>query len=155
MVYCFLIFGLLAFDLLTKALADAFSVHVALIPRFLELNITFNRGAAFSWLSDKSWSQAFFIGLSAVICIAFVIALVKLPKTKRVAKLSFSFLLAGALGNMVDRIAFNYVRDFVDFPWFANCNFADFFITAGCILLFVHILFLDEDALFRKKKEDA
>ena len=65
-----------------------------------------------------------------------MIALVKLPKTKRVAKLSFSFLLAGALGNMVDRIAFNYVRDFVDFPWFANCNFADFFITAGFHTLF-------------------
>lgn len=151
--YFGLMFGLVAIDLLTKALADAYSVKMKLIPGFLELRMCYNTGSAFSFLAGKEWAQTFFIVLTCVVCAVLLVVYFLISPKKKLARLAIAFLVGGAAGNFVDRVALHHVRDFVDFPFFAVCNFADFFITAGCVLLFVHLLFADEDALFRSGKE--
>lgn len=152
-MYATIFFGLLFFDLLSKAIADCFKPHFAIVKGLLEINITHNTGAAFSFLGDKEWAMTFFIILTLIICSILLVMLFVTPSKKVLFKLSLVFLLSGAMGNFVDRVCLAFVRDFVDFPWFANCNFADFFITAGVVMLFVHLLFTDDEALFKKSHE--
>ena len=151
--YFALVFGLIAIDLFTKALADAYLVDVKLIPGLLELRMCYNTGSAFSFLAGKEWAQTFFLILTVVVSAVLLIVFFLIPSDKTLPRLAIAFLLGGAAGNFIDRLFLQHVRDFVDFPFFAVCNFADFFITAGCVMLFVHLLFTDEDALFRLGKD--
>lgn len=152
--------ALVGIDLWTKVLAvtylkgkDAF----VLIPGVLELDYLQNPGAAFGILRDQQW---FFYIITTVMLIAIFIVYFKMPKTKKYLPMHIIliFIVAGALGNFIDRIKFRYVRDFIyfsliDFPKF---NVADSYITVGCILVFIMVLFVykDDDFAFlsRKKK---
>jgi signal peptidase II len=74
--------------------------------------------------------------------------------------IGFGLILAGAIGNFVDRIAFGYVRDFIMFDFwktFPIFNFADCCIVIGCILVCVYFLFLSSDNKSEKvdKKVDS
>lgn len=152
-LYACVFFGLLAFDLGTKAIADCFEPHFPVIKGFLHIDITHNTGAAFSFLGDKEWAMTFFIVLTVFVCIGLTVWLFCTSPKKVLLQLSIVFLISGAMGNFIDRVCLQFVRDFVNFPWFANCNFADFFITAGCVMLFVHLLFTDDEALFKPSHE--
>ena len=61
-------------------------------------------------------------------------------------------IMAGAVGNFIDRIVFQEVRDFLYVEFFANCNVADTAITVGAIMFVIYLLFLDKEALFKKKQ---
>lgn len=156
MIGLLLFFGLVFFDLITKALVDCYSLHVTIIPGVFRLSISYNRGMAFSMLADKEWAQAFFLILTAVALVVMLVLYLKVLKGKTFPRIALIFVMAGAVGNFIDRLAYGYVRDFLDIPFFANCNFADAFITAGVIMLFIYLLFLSEEALFpvRKKKDE-
>ena len=119
---------------------------------FLAIVFTMNPGAAFSFLADASGWQRWF--LSVVAMIAVVLLLVMLYRNTKDRFLSFGFVLvlAGAIGNLIDRVMLGAVVDFIlihwrDFRWPAF-NVADSCITIGAgILLF--------DGLFRKRIERA
>ena len=68
---------------------------------------------------------------------------------------TIAIIIAGALGNFIDRLALKGVRDFIYVTFFANFNVADIAITVGAIMLVVYVLFLDKDALFKIKKKDG
>lgn len=156
MIGVLIFFGLVFFDLITKALADWSQVNTVIIPGVLHLDISYNRGMAFSFLADQPWARTFFLILTTIACIIFVILYFRLAKEKKLARLALVFITAGAVGNFVDRLGYGYVRDFLDIPFFANCNFADAFITAGAIMMLIYLLFVSEDALIplRKRKKD-
>lgn len=155
-LYGGLIVLLLAFDLVTKAVVDAADLKVKLIPGVIEIMMSYNTGSAFSFLAGKPWAQTFFIVLTSIVILVLIAALFLVPSNKRLLKYSLALLIGGALGNLVDRIWLHHVRDFMYLPWFGNsiCNFADYFIVIGCVLLFIHLLFTDEDAIFKFKKKD-
>ena len=141
---------LLAADLLTKHFEEAYSWNFTVIPGFIEVESGIrNPGAGFSWLADKSWGQPFLIALTVVMVVAVMGVILALPERFTILKLSLYMMLAGALGNLVDRIAFGEVRDFV---WLlivdAYCNFADFWIVIGGILAVIDMLFLNEISVF-------
>ena len=141
---------LLAADLLTKHFEEAYSWNFTVIPGFIEVESGIrNPGAGFSWLADKSWGQPFLIALTVVMVVAVMGVILALPERFTILKLSLYMILAGALGNLVDRIAFGEVRDFV---WLlivdAYCNFADFWIVIGGILAVIDMLFLNEISVF-------
>ena len=128
---------------------------VPIIKDVLELTYVENRGAAFGILQGK---RIYFIILAAVILFLFVWLLLKLPPEKKYRKIhmALSLILAGAMGNTIDRWRNGYVVDFIyfkliDFPVF---NVADIYITVTTIWLAVLILFFykEEDFAFLQRK---
>ncbi|HIU01279.1 MAG TPA: signal peptidase II [Candidatus Coproplasma excrementavium] len=142
--------ALLVVDLVTKHFEEAENWKFTVIPGFIEVESGVrNPGAGFSWLADKAWGQPFLIGLTVVMIVAVICIILALPEKFTILKLSLYMILAGAVGNLVDRIMFGEVRDFV---WLlivnAYCNFADFWIVIGGILAVIDMLFLNEVSVF-------
>lgn len=151
---------LLTADLVLKYCAWLYGWEFTVIPKVIEVvPMQYNSGAAFSFLDDKAWAWVFFIVLTFIMLAVMVAAFLLIPKRFTVLKTAIVLIAAGAVGNLVDRLAFHCVRDFVDvwlFGSMACCNFADFWIVFGVILAIVDVLFLDEWAvlpLTKKAKE--
>lgn len=112
---------------------------IELIPYF---NLTYvrNTGAAFSFLSEAGgWQRWFFAILAFIISIVLVVWLAKLKKHEILMAASLSLILGGAIGNLIDRVLYGYVIDFLDvyyqsWHWPAF-NVADSAITLGVILM--------------------
>ena len=167
MLYALLFFVLLLVDQLTKALAYATEVsRLAIIPGYFEIDMlrnpatdNLNTGMSFGIAGDEPWAIPVFIAITCVALVVFLIVVMKLPSKKRFLRVSIVFIMAGAAGNLIDRVALGGVRDFIymnfGFTSFWN-NVADLAITAGAVMFILALLFVDDDALFRfgkKKKE--
>jgi len=136
-------------DLVTKIIfADIFQErysegnfeNIIVIKNILSFTYTENVGAAFSMLSGK-------VPLLIIFSIAFIVMFVYLDvsfkdKSKWMVA-GFSFIVGGAIGNLIDRIFLGYVRDFISFDIlknFAICNIADVFITIGCVCYVIYLI---------------
>jgi signal peptidase II len=137
----------LILDQVSKWFADSLlGPHeaVPLLP-FLDLRKAYNPGAAFSFLSDASgWQRWFFSGLAVLIIGVLVVWLRRLsPGQGRVA-LALALILGGAAGNLVDRVLYGHVIDFIDLyygTWhWPTFNIADSAITLGAVLLILDAL---------------
>lgn len=112
---------------------------VVIMPYF-NLTMAHNEGAAFSFLAQAGgWQRWFFIGLALIISVVLFVWLAKLKSTEKLEAISLSLILGGAIGNVIDRISYGYVVDFIDlyighnhWPVF---NIADSAICIGAILL--------------------
>jgi len=107
---------------------------------FFNLVLVFNSGAAFSFLSDAGgWQKWFFIILALVIS-GWLLVMIRQHATEKLLPLAFTLVLGGALGNVIDRLRFGAVVDFLDFHvagWhWPAFNVADSAITLGVGLLF-------------------
>ena len=116
---------------------------VRLLP-VLDITLTYNKGAAFSFLAEASgWQKWLFAGLAVLVTAAITVWLRRLNgRTQRLLCLSLALIMGGALGNLIDRLRIGHVVDFilahwhrVYFPW--AFNIADSAITVGAVLLFV------------------
>ena len=168
-----LIFGiLLLIDMVTKLFADAYfsqpdaPSQVDIIPGWISLRITYNRGIAYGMGSDSpTAAKIAVIAATGVLMLALAIMYFKLDKNRVWLRMALVFVVAGGLGNLIDRVYYRVwdadalygVRDMVDLSrfGFAVCNFADFFISGGAIALVFALLFFDKDALFPTKKYQA
>lgn len=158
-----LVILLLAVDQASKYLAVMFlkdKPDFQLIPGVFSLHYLENRGSAFGMLQNQ---MLFFLLITVFVLAAAIFFLRRLPKNRHFLPLRIVgyFLVAGALGNFIDRIFHSYVIDFfyfslIDFPVF---NVADIYITVSTIVLFILILFVykEEDfaCLKKKKKENV
>ena len=137
---------LIVADQWTKAWATASLVYrqsVPVIEGFWDWTLVHNYGAAFSFLSDAGgWQRWFFGGLAVVISAALSVMLARTPRSDWRTALPFALVIAGALGNLVDRVRFGYVVDFVDWylgftdlPHWPAFNVADACIVVGAVLL--------------------
>lgn len=122
---------------------------VPAVPGLLCLTYVKNTGAAFSVLQGSRW---FFVAMVVVFAVVLAVLLKRRIITAPVQLWCLAAIFGGGVGNMLDRIFRGYVVDmfetvFITFPVF---NVADIFITLGCIILVVHLLFFD-----RKKPEGA
>jgi len=114
------------------------------IPIMPYFNLTYvhNTGAAFSFLSEAGgWQRWFFAGLAFVISIVIAVWLARLKQHETLLAVALSLVLGGAIGNLIDRLAYGYVIDFLDvyyqtWHWPAF-NIADSAITLGVILMLV------------------
>lgn len=143
---------LLASDLIFKAAEEAYDWQFTVIPGLIWVEHGHrNPGAAFSFLANAEWGQAFLVAFSFVMFAALVVVFLLLPERMVLLKLAIAMIAAGALGNLVDRIAFSEVRDFVWVNMFfstACCNFADFWIVFGVIVGIIDMLFFNEYSVF-------
>lgn len=148
-VVIFIVLALILDQAVKMAVEAYLPMHeaVAVLP-MLALYRTYNYGVAFSMLSGMDgW---FIVGLRLVV-VAFVIWLWRqTPKARGVAHAGYALIIAGALGNLIDRFLFGYVIDYILFyteTWsFAVFNLADSFITIGAGLVI-----LDEVLMYRKR----
>ena len=137
-----------ALDQGTKALAvQHLGVHqpVEVLP-LLNLTLTYNPGAAFSFLGDAGgWQRWLFIGLAVVISLVLLVWLLRVPAGARWLPIALTLVLGGALGNLWDRLVIGAVVDFIDvyyrsWHWPAF-NVADSAICVGaCILVLTSFL---------------
>jgi len=138
----------LVLDLVTKYLVE---VHIRLyevitvVPGFFNLTHVRNKGAAFGVLSNlpELWRTAFFVTITLVAVV--VIAAFIRKAHERLLVIAFSLIAAGAVGNMIDRIRYGEVVDFIQ--WYAGSyywpsfNVADSAISIGVGLLAIEMLF--------------
>ena len=154
---------LVIIDLLTKIFEERNNWNFKVIPNFIEVEggaVHRNPGCAFSFLAEASWGQGFLIAMTFILLIVLVALYIFLPERFLILKVALSMIVAGAVGNLIDRIAYLQVRDFVGVNMFGNmvfCNFADFWITFGTALAILDIMFLNEFALvpLTKKAKEA
>lgn len=112
---------------------------VAILPMF-NFMLAFNPGAAFSFLGDQDgWQRWFFIALAWGVSLALLIWLRKVERTQRRLILGLTLVLGGAIGNVIDRMVYHHVVDFLDFYWgawhYPTFNVADIAISVGAVLL--------------------
>ena len=153
-----LIVGLILLDqLLKRYFKNNYSAgeEKFVIDGFFYFTYTFNTGAAFSFLANKSWSQLFFKILTGVALVLFVLLYIYSAKRKyKWLSITIVFVLSGAIGNFIDRLMYDGVVDFIGFIFFGwhfpVFNIADICMCVGVIMVIIHFLFLDKNALFRK-----
>lgn len=116
-----------------------------LIPGFIELVHVHNTGAAFGLL-DGGWARWLFVGLTAVFAVVVIVLLSKKVITGGLGRWSLVMILAGGLGNCIDRAINGYVVDMFNFEFmeFAVFNVADIFITIFGIIFCCYLLFHKE-----------
>ena len=125
MWYIILFILTLALDQISKIICDSLKTDITVIEGIFSIEIAYNRGASFSFLANKEWAQTFFIVLTIVVLTAGIIfVLWKKPKGKWL-NTSIALMFSGTIGNFIDRLAFGYVRDFINVHFFANFNIAD------------------------------
>ena len=128
---------------LFNSLAEGQSIKV--IPGFFHLTLVLNTGTAFGLFRDRT---DFFIILSTLV-IALVCFYMRCNRNKDILlTISLGLIVGGAVGNLIDRIAFGYVIDFLDFRIWPVFNLADSAITVGAVFLAVKIL-LDKRCCIR------
>ena len=140
-------------DQITKYIANTGLVYAEAVPVVPSCNLTllYNRGAAFSFLSDAAgWQRWFFVAISLGASVLLIVWLRKLKPQQWVLAVALSLVLGGAVGNLIDRLWLGYVIDFIQlyykgFYWPAF-NVADSAISVGAVLLIW-------DALFAKPKD--
>ena len=148
--YFLVVVVLMGLDQLTKALivrSITLQGSREVIPGFFNLTHVRNRGAIFGFLSHSD-SRILFIFLTLVSVAALGLVIyyfLKTPVSERLMKISLSLILAGALGNLIDRLFRGHVIDFLDFyvkDWhWPSFNVADSCITVGAFLLIYILIF--------------
>jgi len=147
---------LLIVDQLTKLWFDSslrYGERVQVLP-FFDFTLLYNPGAAFSFLADQGgWQRWFFtvLGLGAGV---FMLWMMHTNRTQRRLLLALALILSGALGNVIDRIAYGHVIDFLLFYW-QNWYYPAFNVADSCITLGAILLILDEILRLRGRRARA
>ena len=146
---------LIIIDQLTKYLTvkfiDLYEV-VELIPNIVSFTYIQNTGAAFSILEGKMW---FFYIITVVVVAGLIYYMYTEAKENKVLGFLLSLILAGAIGNFIDRLFLQYVVDMIklEFIDFAIFNVADSYLTVGVTLLLIYTLY-DERKTLKKDNGD-
>lgn len=151
--------SIFALDQLIKAVVEngiPLYGSIPVIRGFFSITHVRNTGAAFGLFAGDigPFRTLFFVTITigAIILIFFVFRRIK--GNRALAPLSLAMILAGAMGNLVDRIRWGYVIDFLDFYWreyhWPAFNIADSAITVGVFLLFIENVLLHGEGVSRK-----
>lgn len=136
---------------IVRYFSEPHAKNIVLWPGVFELTYVENRGAAFGMMQGKVW---LFVLITTAVLIMILWYWKHIPSNKAGVwmKVALVLVISGALGNLIDRVVLNYVRDMfyfvlIDFPVF---NVADMCVVGGVILLFPILLFGDIDNEMKK-----
>ncbi len=133
-----IIFAVIFLDRITKLLVLNLKGSLKIFS-FLEIVLVKNEGIVFGMFSDSNLNNLFII--SSIISILIIILIFyKLAKNSPLTCL-LSMIIGGAVGNIIDRILYGYVVDFIKVDSFYVFNIADASITIGSILLIIYVIF--------------
>jgi signal peptidase II len=137
---------ILVLDQATKLYVDTnFRLHESLpvIDGFFNLTYVRNKGAAFGILANSSVRIPFFITVSVVAMLGILWYIKRIRDDQKVVFIALALIFSGAFGNLIDRIRYGEVIDFLDFFWrnhhWPAFNVADSAITIGVALLFIEM----------------
>lgn len=147
-------------DQITKGIASAQLTMfdpVAILPYF-NFTLMHNQGAAFSFLSDAGgWQRWFFTALACIVSIVIIIWIKRLKPEEKMTAISLALILGGAIGNLIDRVRFGYVVDFIDVYYNTShwpaFNIADSAISVGAVIMIIASL-KSEDKKAPEKNSD-
>lgn len=150
--YLFLAALVIAVDQWSKDLAVAHlsgSPPIEVLP-VLQWFLVYNTGAAFGFLHGAGGGQLYlFAGIAIIISAIILVWLWRVPDTARLLSLGLALILAGGIGNLIDRIRHQYVVDFINLHYrdwyFPAFNIADIAITFGVIFYLIHAFFYNGD----------
>ncbi len=140
---------ILVLDQGTKIIVDrTIPLHhsIPIIEDLFNMTHIRNTGAAFGILAGKrGWVRSSFLLFFSLLAMGFIIVLLRrLPEKEKTLTVALSFILGGAIGNLIDRLFYGEVIDFLDFYWsryhWPAFNAADSFITVGVILTLFRLI---------------
>ncbi|MCF6235731.1 MAG: signal peptidase II [Gammaproteobacteria bacterium] len=154
LVWLWLTIIIVILDQWTKFLAEANLIYleqVPIVPSF-NLMLAYNKGAAFSFLSDAGgWQRWFFTTITLIVSVAIIYWLYTLKFSQKWLAIALALILGGAIGNVWDRIQLGHVVDFVQLyyqSWYWPAfNIADAAICVGAVMLIIDT--------FRKQPEQS
>ena len=147
-------------DQITKIIADSslqLYERIAVMPMF-NITLHYNEGAAFSFLNDAGgWQRWFFTAISTIVSIVLIVWISRLSRNERWLSLALALILGGAVGNLIDRVIYGHVIDFIQWyyqSWyFPTFNIADAAITVGGVMFFFLSIFApDEESSAKASK---
>ena len=122
---------------------------VVVIDNLFSLTYVENKGVAFGMFSDMRW---IFVALTSALLAIIVFYMFKKRPKGKFFYVCAALIIGGGIGNLIDRIFYGYVIDYLSLSFFPPvCNFADYCITAGTIMLVIYLLFFS-DVLDSSKK---
>lgn len=138
-IYLFIITMLTALDQYSKFIVSSYmklGESIEMIPRFFYLTYALNDGAGFSIMRGQ---RSFFIAITVAALVIFCVLLYKNDRKNLFSTASYLLIIAGTIGNFIDRLGSGLVTDFLDFYIFGYdfpiFNVADTYLTLGVILL--------------------
>ena len=147
----------IAADQLSKAWVSAnlYGRSVTILEGVLDYSYVESTGAAFGMLGENTALLAVFSGLMSAVLIYILLRYRKM--FSRLSNLSLALIVAGAVGNFIDRAFHGFVVDFIEFKFmnFAVFNIADICVTMGTILLVMALLFLEADNFEKFEQAEA
>jgi len=143
-MYFFIIIAVVAIDQILKTIVKAgldLNESIPVFGDFLTITLHMNTGAAFSIMQGF---RAILIIIPAIFILLIIAYITKKRKSgNRLLLFSLSLIAGGGIGNLIDRILFGRVTDFVSVGTFPVFNFADSCVVVGCILVVFYLLFID------------
>ena len=113
--------------------------EVSVIDGLFKLVYVENRGVAFGMFKDMRW---IFAALTSVLLLIIIIYMFKKRPSGKFFYICAGLIIGGGIGNLIDRVIYGYVIDYLSVSFFPPvCNFADYCITIGVILLVIYIFF--------------
>ena len=115
---------------------------VSVIDNLLSFTYVEHNGVAFGSFAGNRW---IFVVLTTALIAAILIYMFKKKPKSKLFYASVALVVGGGIGNLIDRIFYGYVIDYISLSFFPPvCNFADYCITVGTVLLMVYVLFFSE-----------
>lgn len=144
-MYIFIIILGIVIDRVTKLLSIKHlkgKESITVIKVFFSFDYVENEGAAFGILQGKQYILSVIAG---IMVIAMIVYLIKYKPSSKLLKLSLALVISGAIGNLIDRLYYKYVVDFISFHYkdvyyFPNFNVADILVVVGTFLLSFYII---------------
>jgi len=135
----------LILDQASKQLAEAslqLYEQIPLLP-FFNMTLAYNEGAAFSFLSDQGgWQRWLFSGLALLVTLVLVLWMKRLRREERLLAVALALIIGGALGNLIDRMLWGHVIDFLDL-YYRQWHWPAFNLADSAIVLGVSLFILD------------
>ncbi|MCI6616179.1 signal peptidase II [Ruminococcus sp.] len=122
---------------------------ISVIDNIFSLTYVENKGVAFGMFSDMRW---IFVALTSILLVIIIFYMFKKRPKGKFFYVCAALIIGGGIGNLIDRIFYGYVIDYLSLSFFPPvCNFADYCITVGTIMLVIYLLFFS-DILDSSKK---
>lgn len=156
MIYPLIAAAVICLDQLTKYLVRANMQpgdRIPVIGDWMSIYYVQNTGTAFSMFSGNRFVTIFLTSVLIILCIVFIVTEAKAGE--RIVPVLFTFVAAGGISNMIDRLALGFVTDMISCGKFAVFNVADIGVTCGCILTMIALVVLYKDDKGSKGNSEA
>lgn len=133
-------------DQITKITIERLFVYgeERVVTSFFNLVLAYNRGAAFSFLSNENGWQRYFFTAIGIIAVVFIIIQLRKNAGQRMFCWAMALIMGGAIGNVIDRVAYGHVIDFLDFHFGSLGHFPAFNIADSAIFVGAALFIYDE-----------